>query len=186
VLVFSHLLRPSFSFSCMFCDQGNFIFEGFIIVSSQTLIRLLCSDTKQLLQISWQISVGIFIIFKIKNIDKINITYVFIVGNLWLTSLTFEILHFNCKRLTFLTDKCWATDYSVFFMCLWYWSWTQGLALARQALYHLSNSICPFCVDDFWDRFLLYDWIHPGTQSSYLCLSMWLGWQVHATCPAMG
>jgi hypothetical protein len=33
---------------------------------------------------------------------------------------------------------------------VWYWDWTQGLALARQALYHWSLLTSPFCFSVFF------------------------------------
>jgi hypothetical protein len=34
--------------------------------------------------------------------------------------------------------------------------WTRGFMLARQVLYHLSHTSCPFCSDYFGNRILIY------------------------------
>jgi hypothetical protein len=62
------------------------------------------------------------------------------------------------------------------------WIWTEGYALARQALYNLSHALSPFCAGYFWDRVLLF------TQASLhynpiLCFLPWLGREACAIMP---
>jgi hypothetical protein len=61
--------------------------------------------------------------------------------------------------------------------------WTQGLALIRNALYHLSHSASPFCFVYFWGSLALCaSWT---AHWFYLCFphSSW-GWQECADPPS--
>jgi hypothetical protein len=68
-------------------------------------------------------------------------------------------------------------SFMLFFMW-WSSSWTQGLSLARQALYHLNLSTSPFCFAYFWDRVLNYSlgWLRPWP--NYM-------WQLFTTAPSL-
>jgi hypothetical protein len=62
--------------------------------------------------------------------------------------------------------------------------WTQGLALARQMLYHLSLAPSPFCFGYFWGRVLH---LFPGLAWITILLFMLtsqLRWQAAAPRPA--
>jgi hypothetical protein len=57
----------------------------------------------------------------------------------------------------------------------------QGLALARQVLYHLSHAPSPFCFGYFWDKFSHF---MLWTRTLPFMLPIQLGWQKDSTAPS--
>jgi hypothetical protein len=70
------------------------------------------------------------------------------------------------------------------FVCLMVGVWTQGLALARQVLYHSSQCPSSFCFSFFSDRMLCFFLGWPGPWSSYLHLPCNLGCRCDPLHPA--
>jgi hypothetical protein len=80
----------------------------------------------------------------------------------------------NVQRRTFISP------YGVcafFFFSWWYWVWIQGLALARQALYHLNHSTSPcLCLfENFHNEKFLKEWKKQSCiKKTSLGLAEWL------------